>query len=370
MHELTRGPAAAPVFDTVAVVPARNEEDGLAEALWSLADQTTPPDLIVVVVNNSTDATRDIAERFAAATSPFTLVIDLPRNPHKKAGALNAGIAVLTRLTGRNLAASCRHLLVMDADTRLHPEFVARGRRVLASQPQLGGVSAACLGRPGAGGSLWRRALVGMQRIEYGRYAATRFRRNVHTMSGAGSFYRAAALQDLLDSRGQVFWADPRNLVEDYETTLALKEVGWRVTANQQLIAYTDLMPTVRMLLAQRGRWVRGTVDELRRRGVTRHTWTSIAALALGVAGIAYTVVWLSLSARATVAHGFTYDPRYGLLVAFWAAYQVLTVRHLGWRAVLVEAVVLPELAFTFLRNYWLVTSVARSYLSRASAWS
>lgn len=369
MHEFTCALAAAPL-DTVAVVPARNEQDGLAAALWSLADQTTPPDLIVVVVNNSTDDTRRIAERFAVASGPpLTLVIDLPDNPHKKAGALNAGIDLVVRLTGRDIAGSCTNLLVMDADTQLHPEFLARAHRVMSARPALGGVSAACLGRPTSGGSAWRRALVGMQRIEYGRYSATRFRQNVHTMSGAGSFYRAAALQDLIDHRGQVFWANPRNLVEDYETTLALKEIGWRVTANQQLIAYTDLMPTLRGLIGQRSRWVRGTVDELRRRGWTRHTWASIAALILGVAGIAYTALWLSLSARAGVAHGFTCDPRYGLLMGFWAVYQVLTVRHLGWRAVLVEAALLPELAFTFVRNYWLITSVAKSYLSRASAW-
>jgi len=58
---------------------------------------------------------------------------------------------------------------------------------------------------------------------------------------------------------GEVFWEDHANLVEDYETTLALKETGWGVTSNQLCIAYTDLMPTLRELQAQRERWARGT---------------------------------------------------------------------------------------------------------------
>ena len=40
-------------------------------------------------------------------------------------------------------------------------------------------------------------------------------------------------------------------------------------------------MPTMRMLLAQRVRWVRGTVDEWRRYGWCRETYLSIMGMIL-----------------------------------------------------------------------------------------
>jgi cellulose synthase/poly-beta-1,6-N-acetylglucosamine synthase-like glycosyltransferase len=354
----------------VAIVPARNEEAGVFTALRSLAAQTRRPDLILVVVNNSTDRTEHFAQTFAAEPdSPETVVLNVPHNPHKKAGALNYGIRWLAEGTGGPLAGRVRHILVMDADTELHPSFIERARNVLAADPGLGGVSAACLGRTGLWRSAWQRYLLGMQIIEYGRAANARYRRDVHTMSGAGSFYRGEALQSLLDWRGEVFWEDHSNLVEDYETTLALKESGWKVTANQFCIAYTDLMPTLRELLHQRERWSRGTIDTLRARGVTRFTWHSIAAIIMGLIGAAYIFGFGSVELTLAARHGFTLNPFFWALFMFWIVYPALRVTNLGWKAMLIEATLIPELCYTVIRTYWLVSSIAKSYLTRVSAW-
>ena len=189
-------------------------------------------------------------------------------------------------------------------------------------------------------------------------------------MSGAGSFYRAAALNDLLAVRPDVFEERPSNLVEDYETTLALKQRGWRVTSNQQCVAYTDLMPSMRMLLAQRTRWVRGTVDEWRRYGWCRATWLSMAGMIAGITGIGYAGVWIGVSVAGLAAHGWTLDPRYLLLAAFWSAYQGFAVRRMGWRIIALEASLLPEAAFNVVRNFWLAKAILSSYTHRAAAWS
>lgn len=362
-----------PLLGTVVLVPARNEEEGLLTGLESIARQTSPPDLIVVIVNNSTDSTEKIAYDFAARSDvPETHVLVLSDNPHKKAGALNAGIEHVRNLTGHRLVTAARYLVVMDADTELHPSFLMRAERVISNDDQLGGVSAACRGRHIPPRSLWQRCLMGMQRIEYGRFVDTRMRRNVHTMSGAGSLYRTAALQDLLDWRGEVFWQNPRNLVEDYETTLALKESGWRCTTNQWCIAYTDLMPTLRSLIKQRERWVRGTVDTLRQRGITRHTWFSIGSIILGLICIPYTAFWAWATATGIYHHGLPEQPVYISLFCFWSVYLAYTARHLGWRSILVEALVIPEVLYNLARMYWLVTSVTKSYLSRRrpAAWA
>lgn len=356
--------------DTVAIVPARNEEAGVFTALRSLANQSRRPDLILVVVNNSTDRTEQFARGFAAEPGvPETVVLNLPENPHKKAGALNYGMRWLAEGADGKLAGRVRHVLVMDADTELHPRFIERARNVVASDPELGGVSAACLGRTGLWHGPWQRYLTGMQIIEYGRSANARYRRDVHTMSGAGSFYRGEALQSLLDWRGEVFWEDHSNLVEDYETTLALKESGWKVTANQFCIAYTDLMPTLRELLHQRERWSRGTVDTLRARGVTRFTWHSIATMVMGLIGAAYIFGFGSVEVTLAARHGFTLAPIFWILFFFWIVYPAIRVTNLGWKAMLVEAMLIPELVYTVIRTYWLVSSISKSYLTRVSAW-
>ncbi|MFH8753933.1 glycosyltransferase family 2 protein [Streptomyces rimosus] len=360
----------AVLYDTVILVPARNEEVGVLTSLDSLARQTRRPDLIIVVVNNSTDRTEEIAQRFADdENTPKTVVLNFADNPHKKAGALNYGLNWLREAVGGRLARTVRHVLVMDADTELHPKFIERARNVIASDPELGGVSAACLGRTDLWRSPWQRYLLGMQIIEYGRAASSRYRRDVHTMSGAGSFYRSEALQGLLDWRGQVFWEDHRNLVEDYETTLALKESGWKVTANQLCIAYTDLMPTLRELLQQRERWSRGTVDTLRGRGWTTSTWRSITTIVLGLIGAAYILGWGSTQLAMAVKNGFAQQPLFWALFGFWIIYPALRVRNLGWKAMLVEALLIPELVYTVVRTYWLVSSIVKSYVTRVSAW-
>lgn len=365
----TDTPATA-VYETVVLVPARNEEVGVLTSLESLAGQTLRPDLIVVVVNNSTDRTQEYARRFADdAHTPLTVVLNLDDNPHKKAGALNYGLRWLREAVGGRLNGRVGHVLVMDADTELHSKFIERARNVIASDPEIGGVSAACLGRTDLWRNPWQRFLLGMQIIEYGRAANARYRKDVHTMSGAGSFYRAEALQGLIDWRGEVFWEDHRNLVEDYETTLALKESGWKVTANQLCIAYTDLMPTLRELVQQRERWSRGTVDTLRRRGWTKFTWHSIATMIMGLVGFAYIFIWGGRQVVAIAHQGFSSHPLLLALFGFWIIYPALQVRNLGWKAMLVESLLIPELVYTVVRAYWLVSSILKSFVTRVSAW-
>ncbi|MEV0740363.1 glycosyltransferase family 2 protein [Streptomyces sp. NPDC050549] len=124
------------------ILPARDEEAGVLLALESLAAQSAPPALIVVVVNNSSDRTEEFARRFADRPGvPRTVVFNLPDNPHKKAGALNHAINWLNRASG-GLASAAKYLLVMDADTSLHPKFLERARNVMASDRRLGGLSA------------------------------------------------------------------------------------------------------------------------------------------------------------------------------------------------------------------------------------
>jgi glycosyltransferase involved in cell wall biosynthesis len=90
------------------VIPAYNEESVLADCLAALHDQTDSPDEIIVVDNNSSDATGDLAKRYGAK------VIN-----EKKQGIAHA------RNAGFNAARSDL-IARVDADTVAPPGWISR----------------------------------------------------------------------------------------------------------------------------------------------------------------------------------------------------------------------------------------------------
>lgn len=90
------------------IIPAYNEERHLRRCLEAIAAQTVAPDEVIVVDNNSTDATADIARQF-----PFVTVVRESRQG--RVYARDAGFdAATTDILGR-----------IDADTVLPPNWVA-----------------------------------------------------------------------------------------------------------------------------------------------------------------------------------------------------------------------------------------------------
>lgn len=119
-----------PVGRLVAVLPAHNEEAGIAAAVQGLQNQTSPPDRIVVVADNCTDRTAEAARAHGAE------VFATEGNTAKKAGALNQFLAVLLlELEDEDM------VLVQDADSALDPDFLMTARRYLKKQ-SMGAVGA------------------------------------------------------------------------------------------------------------------------------------------------------------------------------------------------------------------------------------
>ncbi|WP_019180945.1 glycosyltransferase [Microbacterium yannicii] len=104
-------PVAPPVTDAAGhhatigcVIPAHNQEESIAQVIESLLAQTRVPDVVHVVVGNTTDATVDVASRYAGPHEVVTVlgeqytevfVHDIGRNPGEKAGAFNYGYTLL-----------------------------------------------------------------------------------------------------------------------------------------------------------------------------------------------------------------------------------------------------------------------------------
>lgn len=106
------------------IIPARNEEKNLPKLLQSLQDQTHPPDEIIVVNDQSTDRTKEIAESFGVKVIDNH---DLPRGWTGKNWALWNGA----------MAATGDLFLFLDADISLAPEAI---KSLLVTHEKQGGV--------------------------------------------------------------------------------------------------------------------------------------------------------------------------------------------------------------------------------------
>ena len=77
------------------LIPAHDEEYSLPTTLGALREQTRPPDRVVVVADNCTDRTVEIAREMGFEAVPTVA------NIHKKGGALNQALASILPAHGR-----------------------------------------------------------------------------------------------------------------------------------------------------------------------------------------------------------------------------------------------------------------------------
>jgi len=109
--------------DVVAVIPARNEADVLPRSLASLAAQDYPGAFSIVLVDDqSTDGTADVARRIAASAGRDIRVVEgeaLPTNWAGKVWAMHQGIAAAS--AGESPP---RYFLLTDADIGYEPGVI------------------------------------------------------------------------------------------------------------------------------------------------------------------------------------------------------------------------------------------------------
>ena len=104
------------------VIPCRNDADFLEECLAALAAQSHPADQVIVVDNASTDASASVARRFGATVVAEAEVGIWPAAARGYDEAM-ADADIIARL---------------DADSRPHPDWIARLVRAFVADPGLG----------------------------------------------------------------------------------------------------------------------------------------------------------------------------------------------------------------------------------------
>ncbi|MFE6736037.1 glycosyltransferase [Microbacterium sp. NPDC057650] len=358
--ERTRGVFAGEVTVTV-LIPAHNEESSLPATLLSLQQQSTAPDRVLVVADNCTDRTVEVARSHGAD------VFETVGNTHKKGGALNQALEDLLPSLGDNDT-----VMVMDADSQIGDDFLTEAVRRFTADRALMAVGGLFEGEEGHG-------LLGQfQRNEYIRYQREirRRRGRVFVLTGTASVFRAAGLRAVADARGselpgrkgEVY--DTFALTEDNELTIALKSLGALTISPSECTVVTELMPTWRMLWAQRLRWQRGALENLGAYGLTPQTlryWSQQIAIGYGVLALFtyFALLLLMILAMDT----WVWFPFWLGIGVLFSIERVITAWRGGPRARVVAALVFPELVYDCFLNLAFLKGVFEIAFGRSATW-
>jgi cellulose synthase/poly-beta-1,6-N-acetylglucosamine synthase-like glycosyltransferase len=344
------------------LVPAHDESVTIAATLRSLWNQTRPPDRVIVVADNCSDDTAEIAREEGAEV--FTTI----GNSHKKAGALNQALSeMFPHIDETDVA------MIMDADSIIVPEFLETALGRLEADPDLIAVGGVFGGEDGGG-------VIGqLQRNEYTRYRRqiARRRGKVFVLTGTASLFRTYALKVVADSRGSLIPGDPGNvydtlaMTEDNEMTLALRSLGAKMVSPMECRVTTEVMPSMSALWRQRMRWQRGALENIGAYGLTRATirywWQQ---LGIGYGTIALNAYLLLMLITFLAADGVE-------LIWFWLAVgmifvveRVVTVWRAGWRGRLLAAPLVIEIGYDLVLQAVYVKSLIDIASGRRSGWN
>lgn len=320
------------------LVPAHNEEFSLPVTLAALKKQTRAPDRVIVVADNCTDRTVEIALEMGYEA------IESVDNEHKKGGALNQALARILPTSGPRDV-----IMVMDADTSLSPRFLEVGAERFLEDPELSAVGGVFYGEDGNG-------LIGQfQRNEYARYSLQIRSRHgrVFVLTGTATMFRAEALMDVAAARGvfipgeagKVY--DTAALTEDNELTLALKSLGATMVSPIECMVTTEIMPTWKNLWVQRKRWQRGALENLSAYGITRATiryWGQQVGIGYGTVALNLAILLMLITFLAV--DQWIWFPFWLVIGFIFLVERVITAWSGGWKARLLAVLLLPELAY------------------------
>ena len=343
----------------VALLPAHNEEGQIGDALASLQAQNRPPDVVVVVADNCTDRTAEVAREAGA-------VVFVTRDNHdKKAGALNQALdELLPELEDGDA------VLVMDADSILDPTFIQSALEHLWED--VGGVGGVFTGRDGGG-------FVGMlQRNEYARYArdVARLGGRVLVLTGTATLFATRTLRHVVRARasgelpGDPAVYDTHVLTEDNELTLALLHLGYTVTSPPGCRLTTEVMESWRDLYRQRLRWKRGALENLHDYGLTRVTLPYWGRQIWTFVGITVTAAYFATLAWSFLIVGqVELHPLWLAITAIFSLERMVTVRSRGPFQMVLAGLLVIEMGFDLFLQAVHAKAVVDSLVGRERRW-
>ena len=315
----------------VALIPAHDEEKNITEAVKHLQDQTIGCN-VIVVCDNCKDNTKNIAESLGAS------IFESAKNIHRKSGALNQ---VLSQVLDKYDI-----ILVQDADTTIASDVIEIGLEELGKDSKLGAICSKAgvkdIHPKSMREELWWR----LQRIEYATFDTSRVetRGAIKVIHGMAAMYRSKALLDVKRKWGRIY--DEHNITEDYELTVCLKELGWKVTACLEMKAFTKVPTTFKELWIQRVRWFRGGVDVLRTHGLNRVTgYEYVQHLLFAILTMINVTIIAGVSYAIYSGQGLQIQPLFYAVIAITTIdglYRLRYVENLRLKEILIRLLVFP----------------------------
>ncbi|MFT4300099.1 MAG: glycosyltransferase family 2 protein [Aeromicrobium sp.] len=256
--------ATSPLAATIGcVIPAYNEEGTIADVLDSLLAQTRLPNVIHVVVNNTTDATAEIAGHYAglhvrgdgpAMQATEIFVHDIGENPDKKVGALNYGFALVEHMD---------YLLGVDGDTTADPRALEFLADEIQSDDRIGGISA-IYSIDDTGLTGWfEKFLIAGQRAQFAAFNLQNLLRgrNMAVLGGQYSLFSIEALHAVVQQSHQRSPWVRDSEIEDSLLSLQIKSAGYLTKISADARANVGGMTDLRSLDAQQVKWNTGAID-------------------------------------------------------------------------------------------------------------
>jgi len=245
------------------IVPAYNEAETIGSVLDSLLAQTRLPDVIHVIVNNTTDETVEIASHYAGPhtrigggveQSTAIFVHDIGVNADKKVGALNYGYSLIE---------GCDFLLGVDGDTTGDPHAIEQLAAEIDSDTRIGGISAIYSIDDTRPESVLSGFLIAGQRAQFAAFNMQNMLRgrNMAVLGGQFSIFATKALRDVMSSSHQATPWVKDSEVEDSLLSLQIKSAGYLTKISAQARANVGGMTTLRGLDAQQVKWNFGAIE-------------------------------------------------------------------------------------------------------------
>ena len=321
LAEQSPRPSERPVV--VCVIPSYNEADSIANTLESLLEQTRIPDRIAVMVNNTTDRTIDVCQKFQGPQLRTVMgeeyhcvvdVIDLGKVEDKKVGALNAGFAYAAEH-------QADFLLGCDGDTTAQPEALADLLAEAHADPRIGGISAKysiSKRRHKDAGLFARLFLIPGQRAQFAAFNLDNLLRGrqMAVLGGQFSIFSMRALCQVMEDNHQKAPWTRDSAVEDSLLSLQLVDSGFLTKISATAHAYVGPMTTIRALHAQQVKWTQGFLDLMwpGQRGDTRGKpfhrnlrlrWRELLGMS---ANIVMRAAFVALLAATLLMHAFVWN--------------------------------------------------------------
>jgi cellulose synthase/poly-beta-1,6-N-acetylglucosamine synthase-like glycosyltransferase/peptidoglycan/xylan/chitin deacetylase (PgdA/CDA1 family) len=221
------------------LIPAHNEESVIVQTITSVLLSDLKALQIIVVNDGSTDKTGELLDSRFSQESRVRIIHQANRG---KAAALSLAMS----------RADTEVVVTIDADTEIESDAISKLVRHF-SDPTVGAVA----GNVKVGNrSRW---LTRWQALEYitsqnMEKRAFDLLNCITVVPGALGAWRKKAIE----AAGGIT-AD--TVAEDADLTIAIRRLGWRVTYDEEAIAWTEAPETAGQLIRQRFRWTFGTLQ-------------------------------------------------------------------------------------------------------------